>query len=156
MANHGFITSRKNFDKKQVALDLQEINERRFGGKLKIEDSEYGKNGSWFISYIDERIEYPRGFNIWITSPKKLEHRHSYGYAFYVEIVFSEEMGAKYNATMSDEGHGDKWKPLPSKYKKFMDWMNVLYGHAKKSNAKAYKAITDMEIKSIPKGFENY
>lgn len=156
MANHGFITSKKNFNKEQVRKDLQEINERRFGGLLTIEDSDWGKNGSWSISYKDDRLDYPLGFNIWLCSPKKLEHRHSRGYAYYLEIVFSEEIGAKYNAIISDEGHSDKWKPNPQKYSKFMDWMDILYGHAKISMPDAYNSIVSMEKKSIPKGFEDF
>jgi hypothetical protein len=156
MANHGFITAKKNLDKKQIALDLQEINERRFGGQLKIEDSEWGDKGSWFISYQDKRIEYPMGFNIWITSKRKLEHRHSRGYAYYVELVFSEELGAKYNAIMSDEGHDDKWKPAPEKFAKFQDWIDIQYSHIKKAHPIAYKMMSAMEKKSVPKGFEKF
>ncbi len=150
MANHGFISSRKHFVKEQVILDLQEINERRFKGLLKIEDSNWGKNGSWFISYHINGQDYPVGFNIWIASKRKLEHRHSGMWAYYLEIVFSEELGAKYNGILSDEGHNNKWKPDPNKYDSYRSWLDELYSHIKKSNPNAYKKLTQFELKYAP------
>src|SRR5208282_1954153 len=116
MANHGFITTKKNLNAKRVLEDLKEINQRRFKGLLKIEDSNWGSKGSWFVSYQDPKANFPQGFNIWLTSARKLEHRHTHAWAYYLELSFAEELGAKYNGTMSDEGHDKKWKPNPKKY----------------------------------------
>lgn len=150
MANHGFITSKRNFNKEQVLKDLQEINERRFKGLLTIEDSDWSDRGSWFVGYYYEGYEYPEGFNIWITSPKKLEHRHSRLWAFYLEIVFVNELALKYNGILSDEGHGDKWKPDVGKYPTFMYWLDTLYGHIKESKPDSYKSMVDLEMEYCP------
>lgn len=153
MANHGFITSKRTFKKEQVFKDLQEINERRFKGLLKIEDSDWGKNGSWFISYKDPDWEHPEGFNIWIRSPKKLEHRHSHCWAYYLEVIFSNELAKKYGTILSDEGHDEKWKPAPEKYPTFKVWLDFLYGHAKKKHPNSYKQMIDLEMEFCPKEF---
>lgn len=151
MANHGFITSKKNFNAEQIRKDLDEINQRRFKGLLKIENSQWGTKGSWFISYKSDDQEHPHGFNIWITSLRKIEHRHTHGWAYYVEIVFSEELAAKYNGTISDEGISDKWKANPLKYPSYGAWLMVLYGHAKKINPKMFRSVYQMEWKLAPK-----
>lgn len=150
MANHGFVSSKKHFKAKQVAKDLQEINERRFKGLLKIEDSHWGENGSWMISYQVEGHSYPFAFNIWIASPRKLEHRHTHGWAAYVEIVFAEEIGAKYNGDMSDEGVSGKWKPNPNKYSSYKAWLDLLWAHVKEKNPAVEKLINE-ELEWAPK-----
>jgi len=153
MANHGFITSKKTFKPEQVLQDLQEINDRRFKGLLTIEKSDWSKLGSWFIGYQAKDWENPEGFNIWIRSPKKLEHRHSRAWAYYLEVVFSGELAKKYNAILSDEGHEDKWKPDTEKYPTFRAWLDVLYGHIKEAHPISYKAMIDLEMLYCPKEF---
>jgi len=151
MANHGYISSKKHFNKKQVALDLQEINERRFKGLLKIEDGYCGSKGAWFISYQDKDKEYSKGFNIWIASARKLEHRHTHVWIYYTELVFAEEMGAKYDGIMSDEGINDKWKPCPKKYPTYKAWLDILHAYSKKHNPKIYKRLFKVELSYAPK-----
>lgn len=116
MANHGFITSRFHFKKDEVEKYLHEINQRKFKGLLKIEDSEWATD-AWFISYDDTLIyKHPVGFNIWIESKRKLEHRHTHGWGFYLEVVFSSELGFIYDGMISDECCEERWKPTPKKY----------------------------------------
>src|ERR1700727_681283 len=103
MANHGYITTKKNLSAERVAKDLEEINQRRFKGLLKIEDGAYSDKGSWFISYLDPKENHAQGFNIWLTSKRRIEHRHTRGWYFYLELVFSEELGAKYDAVFTDD-----------------------------------------------------
>lgn len=147
MANHGFITSKKNFKKEQVIKDLQEINLRRFDRKLTI-SSDF--DTEWFISHGGY------GFYIWISSPRKLEHRHASGWLYYLELVFAEEMGKKYNAIMSDEGSDEKWKPRPEKYPTFKSWLDILYGHSKIKHPESYKTMIDLEMETCPRGFKKY
>ena len=155
MANHGFIVSKKNFKADQIRKDLEEINRRRFKGLLKIEDSQWGDKGAWFVSYQAEGWEYPTGFNIWITSQRKIEHRHAHGWGFYIELVFVEELGAKYNATFSDEGISNRWKPDPAKYPNYKAWLSIQYEHSKNSKNKAVrvmaKQVIASELKMVPK-----
>lgn len=155
MANHGFVSSKKNLSKEQVLADLQEINQRRFQGLLNIEDSEWGENGSWFISYLSPGEMYPNGFNIWITSPRKLEHRHTHGWAYYLEIAFSSELGAKYGGKISDECCEEKWDPDPEKYPTFKAWIERRYGHMKDKHPDSYNELVSMEIETCPVPFRN-
>lgn len=150
MANHGFISSKKNFKKDQVLKDLQEINDRRFAGFLKIENSKYGTKGSWFISYQGEGWFFPEGFNIWIRSPRMLEHRHQHGWIYYLEIVFSSELATKYNGLLSDECCDDKWKPDVNKYPTYKKWMESQYSGLKKRNPKTWKKLIDSEMDLCP------
>lgn len=127
MANHGFISSKRKLDKDKVFLDLQEINNRRFGGKLeiKIEDSE------WFIHYPTEHHEDTKGFWLWLKTSRKLEHRHAVMWAYYLEIVFAHELATKYNGNLSDEGIGETWKPDVTKYPNYKAWIDRSLSHIK-------------------------
>jgi hypothetical protein len=153
MANHGWITARKNLKPQEVLKDLQEINERRFKGLLTITETELGEGG-WSIDFNQEGRVGLNGFDIWICSPRKLEHRHANGWAFYLEVVFTNELGAKYDATLSDEGIDDKWKPNPKKYPTYRAWLDVLHSTLKKKKSikykQFYKEIIDIEMKWAP------
>lgn len=150
MANHGFISSHRHFKKEQVALDLQEINERRFKGLLKIEDSEWGEDGSWFVSYQDSGWEYPKGFNIWIKSPRMLEHRHTQNWAYYLELSFANELAVKYNGLLGDESDDEKIKPNPEKYSTFKKYLDSRYCDFYKRNPKSCQQILDIEWEYVP------
>jgi hypothetical protein len=159
MVNHGYITTKKKLTAKRVLEDLQEINQRRFSGQLTIEDGVYGEDkGGWFVSYTDPKQtpSFPQGFNIWLTSQRRLEHRHSHGWYFYLELFFQEELGAKYDAVFTDEGHGDKWKPNPSKYSTYEDWLKVYHEHSLKDEITRPFAnqMIQVEMKAVPKGME--
>lgn len=147
MANHGFVTSRFHFKRDEVLKYIQEINQKRFNGLLKIEDSQWGPDGSWFISYQDPKWDNPIGFNLWIASKRKLEHRHTHGWGFYLEIVFSSELGFIYNGLISDECCQERWKPEPKKYPTYKKWIESNYSHLKKSKNKKYKKLYGQIIK---------
>lgn len=151
MANHGFITTKKNLSEKKVLADLQEINQRRFKGLLKIESGGYSNKGSWFISYPSAEKTGFYGFNIWLTSQRKIEHRHVHNWGFYVELVFAEELGAKYNGTMSDEGFNDKWKPNPGKYPTYRAWLDIRHEHALKYYPAYAERFIKLDLKYVPK-----
>jgi len=154
MANHGYVSSKKFLTKAQVLQDLQEINERRFNGLLKIEPSEYGSKGSWFISYQEKKWKYPVGFNIWISSKKKLEHRHTHGWGFYLEIVFSSELGKKYGGKISDDCCPEKWDPDPKKYPTYKSWVESSLKHIKKHKI-MYKSLYTLEMTTCPKALRD-
>jgi hypothetical protein len=150
MANHGYITSRRHFKAEQIEKDLQEINERRFKGYLTIQpDSGCSEKGSWFVSYNDNL--YTTGFNIWIESQRKLEHRHTSGWGYYVELVFCEELGAKYDATMSDGGISDRWKPCPEKYPTYRAWLDISHEMYMKRDPTGCLEMIGREMEFAPK-----
>ena len=149
MANHGFISSRKHFKKKDVTLHLHQINQKRFKGLLKIEEDDDG----WSISYNDPTIyKKPVGFGMWIRSPRMLEHRHEFGWAFYLEIVFSHELGTIYNGTLSDECCEEKWKPDPEKYATYKKWLEDRYSHLPKILA---SSLIEDEMRLVPPPFKD-
>jgi len=151
MANHGYITSRKHFDAEQIENDLREINERRFKSLLTIEpDSEWKDGKSWFISYKDKTWEWPEGFSIRIVSPQKMMHQHECGWALYLGIVFSNELGAKHNATMSDECDDGEWEPHPSKYPTYKDWVEYSWKWCKDRHPLQFKKCVDEQMEYVP------
>lgn len=122
MANHGFISSKKNLIKEQVEQDLNDICKNRFNGLLSVIPSKWGENGSWFVH--TKQNPHDRGFNIWIRSKKKLEHRHGDSWVMYLETVFSNELAIKYNGKLSDEGCGSEtWAPIQNKYSSYRDYI---------------------------------
>lgn len=124
MANHAYITTHHRLTKDRVFQDLQEINQRRFKGLLEVKDSDWSKKGSWFICHPQTPT---RGFNIWLTSQRKLEYRHGSNWVFYTEVIFSEELGAKYDGRMSDDGCPERWQPRPDKYPSYQAYLEHQY-----------------------------
>ena len=155
MANHGYISSKKNINKKLVQADLQEINERRFKGKLSIAEMPADKptaKGNWYISYQWNGDEYYAVFHIWVVSVRKLEHRHTHNWGFYIELVFAEELGAKYGGRCTDEGFSGGWKPEPTKYPSYQAWLDIKYEHAKKyyPDQEMVNKIIQMDLEMAP------
>ncbi len=159
MANHGWITIKKNLKDEKVLSHLQEINRRRFGGKLDIHSA---YKGDWEISYKgDTRAGFWHDpFHIWISSPKKLEHRHPHGWWMtYVAVVITEELAHKMKGIMSDEGVPEKWKPKPKKYPTYKDWTIKLHSwnpSFKEKFPDSYEQVINMELSACPPGMENY
>lgn len=155
MANHGYISSKKNLKKDQVYKDLQEINQRRFKGLLNIECAKGWSDNAWEISYHESGEKHLKGFTIWISSKRKLEHRHEDFWVFYLEIVFSHELGFKYNGKISDECCDEKWDPDPNKYPTYKSWLETRYSHLKNKNLELYSELINMEMQTCPIPFLN-
>src|SRR3972149_1742680 len=116
MANHGFITTKQKVTGAKLAAALQEINERRFDGKLKIShDPKSGWDGPKTPTFEIELWE-GEGYTLhrlfWLATPHKIEHRHGPGgdFAWWIEDTFANELALMFNGTLSDEGVGEKWK----------------------------------------------
>lgn len=136
MANHGYIISKKHFKEEQVFNHLIEINERRFKGLFKIEASSYGNAGAWFINYTEPNKNYPIGFNIWISSKRTIEHRHTQGFARYAEMVFTEELATIYNAKLGDDGCQERFDPNLSKLSSYEIYLNSYFPYEHYFNLK--------------------
>jgi hypothetical protein len=154
MANHGYISSKKNLKKDEVYKDLQEINQRRFNGLLSIkEDPEW--DGCWYISF-KQKTGYESGFIIWIESKRKLEHRHGDLWIFYLEIVFAHELGFKYKGMISDECCSEKWKPVPKKYPTYKKYLESRYSNFIKKDPKLGRACLKDELNYMPKKLRKF
>lgn len=153
MANHGFITSKRFWKKEKVYHDLCEINKNRFNNLLSIKD--HG-NGFWSINYDDGR-GYPVGFDLWISSTRKLEHRHPHNtWAGYLEIVFVHELAGRYGAILSDESSKDRWQPNPKKYSSYKKYIDIWCGHVKNKNIESYTKLVELYISFCPKELIDY
>lgn len=148
MANHGFFSSKKVLVPEEVYKDLQEINGRRFQGLLTIEKSEWAEH-AWFISHPPDSEKGPfNGFNIWIKSKKKMEHRHTHGWSFYLEMVFSNELCHKYGGKISDEGCSGRWNPKPQNYSTFKQYIR---DHYTTPDGKFIEVLYDLDLGTCPK-----
>lgn len=58
MANHGFITTKRNLSAKEISVHLAEINNRRFKGKFSIDFNEESEEEwiSWNINLLIAEI----------------------------------------------------------------------------------------------------
>jgi len=150
MANHGYVTSRRNFNKDQVLSDLHEINQRRFGGLLTIENDP--TTSELFILFDNYQA-----FSMWISSNKTLEFRHQLGWGFYVEMIFRNELAAKYDGLISDEydGRKEKQKADPNKYPTYRTWVEATKAHMK--GHPMYNQLIELELSLAPnKKFYDY
>ena len=155
MANHGYITAKNNLSKEQVLLDLQEINQRRFNGLLKIATSINGKN--WLIYFGEEKDKYINGIDFWLSSEKVIEHRHEIYFLYYVEIVFAAELGKKYDAILSDDGLDETWEPNPKKYPTYKSWLEIKYNsNYFTKNSELAKECIEGELNLAPKELREY
>ena len=121
---------------------LEEINIRRFGGKLII--TMFDKVG------LQYKIDYPDigGFDLW-PSKRKLEGKWpDHPWMVYVFIVFKHEIAKATNGTLSDESDDEVCKPAPEKYSSYEKWIEL---HDYKS-----EELKKFELSYAPKGMENY
>lgn len=128
MSNVAFITTRKYLKSYNILQIFQQINNKKFGGKLIVfTDSEiYSDNQSWHIEYTDTKTFYAIDF--YQHSKKKLGSKHPAGsWMQYVMNVFHNEFGVITNAKLSDEGTEGTWLPVKDKYKSYADYRYQLY-----------------------------
>ena len=128
MANHGFVTTRRILRFDRVHADLSEIVQRRFKGKMQI-NGPHEEDGvvMWVMQPCKESISgIVHGFQVWLSTSRKLEFRHPFNdWAFWAQVVVINELGARYNGIISDEGVSEKWKPDPKKYPTYKSWADA-------------------------------
>lgn len=119
MANHGFVSTKQKLTKEKLKAALDDINQRRFGGKLKItggDDPGWNGNGTTFEVefYSDKEGKHTYSVHrlFWLASAHKIEHRHGPGsdFAWWIESTIANELALVFNGTISDEGVSEKWK----------------------------------------------
>jgi hypothetical protein len=135
MANHGFLTTRKQLTPEQVDRDIKEIIERRLGGIIKVTFDTYkdepSKDGHWagwqFKPKEGTVKEGHFEFGAWLNSRRKMEFRHPHGeWSWWAQMILQQELALKYNGTISDEGVEERWKVTPRQIKKYFhyrDWV---------------------------------
>ena len=128
MANHGFISFKEAIDGERMIALLNEISQKRFGGLIKIEHEENGWNGRPTAS-----IEIYKGLKrlFWLTYPTMIEHRHGPGgwLAWYIELVFANDLALALDGTLSDEGHSEKWGGKENLYPTFEEFLLECRSH---------------------------
>ena len=130
MANHGYVKTRKDIIPKAFEKAIREINERRFGGLLKVESLLDEKHG-WYLS-ADVRVKqgkdgvwYPVGRRIWLRSKRCIEQRHGCGNDLdsWIDTVFMHELADRFHGRLYDDGGSGSWKGDPTKYPTLADYM---------------------------------
>lgn len=143
MANHGFVTTRRKLTVERVDKDIREIVERRFKGLASVKLENFGppkdEHERWAMWDFTvpctedlKRGRFPWGFEIWFTTPHKLEFRHSFtgsqDWCSWAQCcVMEEELAKLYNGWVSDEGVDNRWRGKPEKYPTFQSWLDILY-----------------------------
>jgi hypothetical protein len=145
MSNYGYIHSKTPFKKDELRNHLNNINIRRFKGLLEIIELDNG----WTIQYSNPYDSiYFLGFDLFIKSDYELEHGHEFGWAFYLEIVFSHELATIYNGQLSDDYDlEDVREPNVNKYPTYQSWLNVRTSHIKDVVLKN-KIISELELEA--------
>lgn len=162
MANHGFVTTRRKLTWEKVDADIREINERRFDNILSIEVEKERKKNAIHYYFLAPAGMHEFGFSIWLVSPHKLEFRHPHSqWGWWAQVlVYTEELAAKYNGTISDEGVEEKWKGDPKKYPTFMSWTRSFHNRPMPKDItpeiaeqarKAGEYLTKLEWDRLPK-----
>lgn len=156
MSNNGYITSRRYISSYNIVDMLNEINDRRFGGKLLISEEVFEDGSNYYVNYFLN--EQKHGIYFWQLSARKLAIPHpQMPFSKYLKYVFSEELGVKMDGIMSDEcDESDKWKPDPSKYKKYTAWFAMLHKHIKKVDKKLYDRLLAWDISVTPPELQSY
>lgn len=140
MANHGFITTKRQLTVEKLKAALDEINKRRFRGLL-----ELPKDGdSGFVITVKDLVERP----IWVASRRKIEIRHGGGggdFAWWIDAVVLNDLALAFDGVISDEGVGDKWRGVENKYPRYREFREEMWRWGDSSLAR--RAIASVFLK---------
>lgn len=172
MANHGFLTTRKQLTPEGVDRDIKEILERRFRGAVTVEfhDSglkeppkkEFAVWAGWHFKPKEGLLKdgYRFEFSAWLNSRRKMEFRHPPSdWAWWAQMIVQDELALKYDGTISDEGVSERWKATPEKIKKYFhyrDWVTKRWGPTGNiARIAARSALAKMELACTPAPLRN-
>lgn len=161
MSNIAFITTKKHIKSYNILELLQQINNKRFDGKLNIT----GNDRSWRITYTKVKFMYINyteaeddswdGIDFYLHGKRKIGSKHPHTpWWEYVMIIFHEELASMINGTLSDEGVNEHWEPNPQKYSSYKNWLKIKTSWFKnKNNA---KQVINADLAFVPNGLEKY
>ena len=157
MGNIAFVSSKRNLDADRVSDDLDEINERRFGGFFNVF---VPHDDAWDIGYADDKGEHQSLWYWHLESKRKIGGKHprpNYLWVLWAWSVFQAELGAKWGGRISDEGVEGTWSPtetlerctdLPTYMADHYSWMKDDHPHREQVLAEAVDQIE----RTLPKG----
>lgn len=128
MGNLGFVSSKSNLNAERVGADLDEINERRFGGFFNVF---VPHDDAWDIGYTDEKGEHQSLWYWHLQSKRKIggkRPRPNYQWVEWAWAIFQAELGVKWGGRLSDEGVPGTWGPK-EELKKYVDLPAYLKSH---------------------------
>ena len=141
MSNITFLTTRRKLSPETVDLDIREIIERRFLGRIKVNLTRFikkpkNKKDVWAqweceADVHDKENSWRYGFDFYLEGHHLLhgKHPHSHWGYWALACVVLNELGVKYNGLRSDETDpSDRWKPEPEKYPTFQAYNRICYG----------------------------
>lgn len=126
MTNHNFLYI-NNINLKQIKKDIDEINQRRFYGKLNVEylqaPNDWDKEKDViYISLKDENL------GMWFNDENILEIRNQGNFGFgWVGYIIETELSVRYDVYKGGEGTGsEKWKGDLTKYNTYFKYLLML------------------------------
>lgn len=155
MSNVAFITTRKYLKSYNILQIFQQINNKKFGGKLIVfTDSEiYSDNQSWHIEYTDTKTFYAIDF--YQHGKRKLGCKHPNNqWMSYVMDVFLNDFGLNVDGILSDEGISETYKPVRNKHKSYNNYIDDLLSWYKSEENKQIEK--QFYLKHCPKEMIHY
>jgi hypothetical protein len=135
MANHGYVTTRCHITVPRMQTVLENLNERVFRYRLRIEyvhsldEAAWGEH-CWELTIprpYEPDFPYARRF-CWLTSKRKFEIRHGgTNFAFWLGSVVSNEVAVAFDGTITDDGGSGRWKGVPNKYDRYNDYLDMIW-----------------------------
>ena len=148
MGNIAYITTRQHVTSIPWGGLLATINEQRFGGLLTIKRVG-GFYDNWFEVHFGDRYLWDMG----PYSTRKWGSKHPNGpeWVYWMWIVFRNEIGARTDGRMGDEGDNDHWDPEPNKYPTARDWFEARIAHMPPETREPYiEQVWPLHTEGLP------
>lgn len=160
MGNLAFISSKKNLSLEEVCDELDEINQRRFGGFFGV----FMPDPSQIEVGYHEGDEFKRLWGWSLQSNRKLggkSPRPNYQWVEWVWTMFQAELGAKWGGRLSCEGVDGTWSPHESldKTKDLATWIENYVSNIARDDDHAQKIlqpILDQTDSTMPQELYRY
>lgn len=130
MANYGFLTTRYKLTADRVHADILDIVRIRFRDLLQVQRRDFNKRETlWGVQPKRAvRDAYMYEFEARLLTPHKMQFRHPPNqWAFWAQVVITNDLALRYNGLISDEGVCEKWRGKPGVYPTYRSWLLGLY-----------------------------
>jgi hypothetical protein len=127
MANHGFISTRRNLTPEILYDALVGISRERFDGKIEIV-----RDTGWGWGSCSIRIADDQSCPYWLKSRRKIETAHKCwgSLGWWIQTVFINDLAVRFDGTISDEGVREKWRGRKGKYPTFRKMLQEKLGRS--------------------------
>lgn len=150
MSLHCLLRTEKDLEEKQLEEDLKEIIHRRFEDVLNIiHCKKPNEICDWLIKYDDTHR-----FSLSLKEPHKIVFAHPDDFwSLWAQIVIEDELAAKYNCDMTDEGFPNQHlKPDFEHHKSFVRYLESTIKHSPLWK----QAIIQLEVSRLPDDLKKF